>query len=96
MLLLHRSGLWSQLLLAYAASITPRKTVFILEAKERIPNPLNDSKEFLNLFAYGEMKRQGMTDQEIMGHYKITSWKLYNFKSERGLLRMKKGAVIHE
>ena len=59
----------------------------MLNVKEPTHNQLDDPREFLNLFAYGEMKRQGMTDQEIMRRYKITSSKLYKFKREKGLIR---------
>lgn len=59
----------------------------MLEAKERIPNRLDDPREFLNVIAYREMKRRGMTDQEIMLRYKISSSRLYKFKKEKGLVR---------
>lgn len=56
-----------------------------------ITNQLHHPKEFLNVIAYSEMKRQGMTNQEIMHRYKIKNMQLHTFKKKHGLIGMKRG-----
>lgn len=59
----------------------------MLEAKERIPNRLDDPREFLNIVAYSEIVRRGMTDKKIMLYYNVTRRQLGKFKKEKGLLK---------
>ena len=66
----------------------------MLEAKERIPNRLDDPREFLNVIAYSEMVRRGMTDLKIMLHYDNTRVQLRKFKKEHGLNGMKRGNAL--
>ena len=65
----------------------------MLEVKEPTPNRLDDPREFLNIIAYSEMVRRGMTDKKIMLYYSITRKRLYRFKKENGLLGMERGAL---
>lgn len=57
------------------------------------PNQLDHPKEFLNLIAYSEMKRRGMSDKKIILYYSITRSQLEGFKTQHGLLGIKRGAL---
>lgn len=64
------------------------------EAKELIDNQLDHPKEFLNLIAYTEMLRRGMTDKQIILRHNIPYSKLHRFKKEHELMGKKGVATV--
>lgn len=53
---------------------------------ESAQKQLSNEKEYLNIIAYTEMKRRGMTDKKIMLYYDIRPEALRKFKKQHNLI----------